>query len=89
MTEAILTGAQARAIREHLGMTLDAFGRSLGFEGAYVKQHMSALERGKYPIDYKVGHLMMAMALGYKPGFKASAVIGEMRKKAKADAKSN
>jgi hypothetical protein len=77
MTAPVITGPQAKAIREHLGLTLDAFGRMLGYEGSYVANHMSAMEGGRQPIRYEIGHLMLAIALGYRP-VEAKAVLKEI-----------
>lgn len=57
-----MTGAELRAIRERLGLSLDAWGRALGYSGAHVRQTMHAMESGARAVPVRTA--MLARMIG-------------------------
>jgi transcriptional regulator with XRE-family HTH domain len=56
-----MTGPELRAIRLSLGLTLDAFGRALGYEGVAVRKNISNMEAGRVPVPRRTGRLAERM----------------------------
>lgn len=45
-----MTGTELRAIRKRLGLTQEAFGRALGYQGPNIRKIISRLETGKQAV---------------------------------------
>lgn len=57
-----MTGAEFRAIRQSLGLTLDAWGRALGYSGAHVRHTIHAMERGARAVPARTAMLARMLA---------------------------
>lgn len=52
-----MTGPQFAEVRKRLGLTLEAFGRALGFSGSGLAGRISDMEAGRRTITPTVGRL--------------------------------